>query len=154
MRKEIEIRMSTDTTVHREYANAGFLGACRKLWRFWKQNGTGLDDYDVFTVRIDRKKPAAKVDDTRIFGYTADEFKNLPKEKQDELMAPLNYRLHPIDAYVGTDFGGSADGVVMDLPCTKSEYDTMSTGDFNKMMQGVTCHMTHPVIGYKFKDEA
>lgn len=47
------------------------------------------------------------VDDTRIFGYTSDEFNNLPKEKQDELMAPLNYRLHPIDAYVGTDFTGS-----------------------------------------------
>ena len=52
MRKEIEIRMSTDTTVHREYANVGFLGACLKLWRFWRRNGTHLDDYDEFGISV------------------------------------------------------------------------------------------------------
>ena len=52
MRKEIEIRMSTNTSVHKEYANVGFLGACRRLWRFWRHNGTHLDDYDEFRLRV------------------------------------------------------------------------------------------------------
>ena len=52
MRKEIEIRMSTSTSVHKEYANVGFLGACHRLWRFWRHNGTHLDDYDEFRIRV------------------------------------------------------------------------------------------------------
>lgn len=56
MKKEIEIRMSTDTTVHMEYADVGFLGACHKLWRFWKHNGTNLDDYNEFRIRVIERK--------------------------------------------------------------------------------------------------
>lgn len=43
-------------TVSAEYKDIGFFGACRKLWHFWKHNGTGLDDYNDFMVRIIERK--------------------------------------------------------------------------------------------------
>lgn len=52
MKREIEIRMSTNTSVHREYANVGFIGTCRRLWKFWRHNGTRFDDYDEFRIRV------------------------------------------------------------------------------------------------------
>ena len=52
MRKDIELRMSTGTSVYRRYVDIGFLGACRLLWRFWRHNGTHLDDYDEFRIIV------------------------------------------------------------------------------------------------------
>ena len=36
----------------RECKDIGFLGVCRKLWHFWRHNGTHLDDYDEFRIRV------------------------------------------------------------------------------------------------------
>lgn len=54
MNREIEIRMSTNTSVHREYANTSFLGICRRVWKFWRHtpDGAHLDDYDEFRIRV------------------------------------------------------------------------------------------------------
>jgi hypothetical protein len=43
-------------SVSAEYKDIGFLGVCRKLWHFWKHNGTGLDDYNEFRIRIIERK--------------------------------------------------------------------------------------------------
>lgn len=43
-------------SVSAEYKDIGFFGACRKLWHFWKHNGTGLDDYNEFRIRIIERK--------------------------------------------------------------------------------------------------
>ena len=43
-------------SVSREYKDIGFLGACRQLWSFWKHNGTHLDDYDEFRIRVIERK--------------------------------------------------------------------------------------------------
>ena len=52
MRKIVEIVKSTKSSSTGEYVAIGFLGACRRLWHFWRHNGTHLDDYDEFRIRV------------------------------------------------------------------------------------------------------
>ena len=58
MKKIVEIMKyagdESSGSVSREYMDIGFLGACRHLWHFWKHNGTHLDDYDEFRIRVIR----------------------------------------------------------------------------------------------------
>ena len=58
MKKIVEIMKyagdESSGSVSREYMDIGFLGACRHLWPFWKHNGTHLDDYDEFRIRVIR----------------------------------------------------------------------------------------------------
>lgn len=60
MKKIVEILKFAGTdsagAVTREYCDIGFLGACRRLWSFWKHNGTHLDDYDEFRIRVIERK--------------------------------------------------------------------------------------------------
>lgn len=60
MRKIVEILKyagdGASGSVSREYKDIGFLGACRQLWYFWKHNGTHLDDYDEFRIRVIERK--------------------------------------------------------------------------------------------------
>lgn len=56
MKKIVEVIKSAGTdssgSSSREYCDIGFLCACRKLWNFWRRNGTHLDDYDEFRIRV------------------------------------------------------------------------------------------------------
>lgn len=56
MKKIVEILKLAGTdsagSVSSEYKDIGFLGACRELWHFWRHNGTRLDDYDEFRIRV------------------------------------------------------------------------------------------------------
>lgn len=60
MKKIVEVIKSAGTdssgSASREYCDIGFLGACRKLWHFWRHNGTRLDDYDEFRIRVIERK--------------------------------------------------------------------------------------------------
>ena len=60
MKKIVEIKkLAGDEsfgTASSEYYDIGFLGACRKLWHFWRHNGTHLDDYNEFRIRIIERK--------------------------------------------------------------------------------------------------
>lgn len=60
MKKIVEIYKAAESgssgSVSREPCDIGFLGVCRKLWHFWKHNGTGLDDYNEFRIRIIERK--------------------------------------------------------------------------------------------------
>ena len=56
MKKIVEVLKFAGTdsagSVSREYCDIGFLGACRRLWHFWRHNGTHLDDYYEFRIRV------------------------------------------------------------------------------------------------------
>jgi hypothetical protein len=56
MRKIVEIMKCAGDeesgSTSRECKDIGFLGVCRKLWHFWRHNGTHLDDYDEFRIRV------------------------------------------------------------------------------------------------------
>ena len=60
MKKTVEILKyagdEASGSVSREYKDIGFLGVCRKLWNFWKHNGTHLDDYDEFRIIVIESK--------------------------------------------------------------------------------------------------
>lgn len=109
-----------------------------------------LDD-DLRENRMEPDPP--KVDDTRIFGYTAKEFNDLPDEVKRSLLLPLKFTVfEPVSASQWPDVQADADPV--QLPFTESEYRRMPREEADKAIREATCHMAHPVLRYKFKEES
>jgi hypothetical protein len=93
-----------------------------------------------------------KVDDTRIFWYTAKEFNDLPDEAKRNLLLPLKFTVfEPASTSPWSDTQVDADPV--QLPFTESEYRRMPREEADKAIREATCHMAHPVLRYRFKEE-
>jgi hypothetical protein len=108
-----------------------------------------LDD-DLRENRMEPEPP--KVDDTRIFGYTAKEFNNLPDEAKRNLLLPLKFTVfEPVSTSPWSDTQVDAEPV--QLPFTESEYRRMPREEADKAIREATCHMAHPVLRYRFKEE-
>lgn len=104
-----------------------------------------LDEHD--------RKP--EIDDTRIFGYTTKEFNNLPDEAKIGLLRPLEFTVfEPVQSGSTSPWPDTqVDADPVQLPFTKSQYEGMSREEADKAIRDATCHMAHPVLRYKFKDE-
>lgn len=112
-----------------------------------------LDD----NLREDRTESSPpKVDDTRIFGYTAKEFNNLPDEVKRRLLLPLKFTVfEPAESGSTSPWSDTqVDAYPVQLPFTESEYRSMSREEADKAIREATCHMSHPVLRYRFKEEA
>lgn len=108
-----------------------------------------LDD-DLRENRMEPEPP--KVDDTRIFGYTAKEFNDLPDEVKRRLLLPLKFTVfEPVSTSPWS--GTQVDADPVQLPFTESEYRSMSREEADKAIREATCHMSHPVLRYRFKEE-
>ena len=96
-----------------------------------------------------------KVDDTRIFGYTAKEFNDLPNEAKRNLLLPLRFTVfEPAQSGSTSPWSDTqVDADPVQLPFTESEYKIMSREEADKAIREATCHMSHPVLRYRFKEE-
>ena len=111
-----------------------------------------LDD-DLRENRMEPEPP--KVDDTRIFGYTVKEFNNLPNETKMNLLLPLKFTVFkPVESGSTSPWQDTqVDAEPVQLPFTESEYRRMPREEADKAIREATCHMSHPVLRYRFKEE-
>ncbi len=112
-----------------------------------------LDD-DLRENRMEPEPP--KVDDTRIFGYTVKEFNDLPNEVKRDLLLPLKFTVFESISTGSSSLwdGTHAEPEPIPLPITWKEYRSMPTEEAEKIIRDATCHLAHPVLRYRFKDEA
>ena len=111
-----------------------------------------LDD-DLMGNRAEPEPP--KIDDTRIFGYTVKEFNNLSDEIKRNLLLPLKFTVfEPVPSgYTSPWPETQSDAEPVQLPFTEREYRRMPREEADKAIREATCHMAHPVLRYKFKEE-
>lgn len=108
----------------------------------------------VLAQILDREEPGhTKVDDTRIFGYTAKEFNNLPNELKRKLLLPISFTVfEPVSP--STSAETPVEDETVTLPFTASEYRIMPREEAEKAIREAACHMANPVLRYKFKEES
>lgn len=111
-------------------------------------------DHD-YLEDVEKETAPPKIDDTRIFGHTVKEFNNLPNEVKRKLMLPLKFTV-----FEPVQFGSTSpwsdtqvDADPVQLPFTENEYKSMSREEADKAIHDATCHMAHPVLRYRFKEE-
>lgn len=80
-------------------------------------------------------KDMEPADDTRVFGYTSEEFGKPPKDARDDLL-PKASLVQEIE-----------------LPCTKGEFEAMPRDEVDRIIRDATCHIAYPVLRYRFKGE-
>lgn len=103
----------------------------------------------------DHRERNPRIDDTRIFGYTAKEFNNLPNETKRDLLLPLKFTVfEPAQSGSTSPWSDTqVDADPVQLPFTESEYRRMPREEADKAIREATRHMAHPVLRYKFKEE-
>ena len=101
----------------------------------------------------DHRERNPRIDDTRIFGYTANEFNDLPNEVKRRLLHPLEFTVfEPVNP--STSAETPVEDETVTLPFTASEYRIMPREEAEKAIREAACHMANPVLRYKFKEES
>ena len=101
----------------------------------------------------DHRERNPRIDDTRIFGYTANEYNDIPNEVKSLLLHPLEFTVfEPVNP--STSAETPVEDETVTLPFTASEYRIMPREEAEKAIREAACHMANPVLRYKFKEES